>query len=56
MAAALGARSALPSHFTGEEARANPIVVSFEKELGYFTSAVKKLGKKSTTAEHKQKM
>ncbi len=55
MAAVVGARSALPGYFSGEEARVNPVVVSFEKELGYFVAAVKKAGKKFAAAEHKRK-
>ena len=40
MAAVVGARSALPGYFTGAEARRDPVVVSFEKELGSFTASL----------------
>lgn len=46
MAAVLGARGTLPGYFTGAESRVDPAVISFEKELDYFTALIKRAGKK----------
>ena len=56
MAAVVGARGTLPSYYTGAESRAEPAVISFEKELDYFTALIKRAGKKPATAESRQKV
>ena len=56
MAAVLGARGTLPGYFTGAESRVDPAVISFEKELEYFTALIKRAGKKPATAESRQKV
>ena len=56
MAAVLGARGTLPGYFTGAESRVDPAVISFEKELDYFTALIKRAGKKPATAESRQKV
>ena len=56
MAAVVGARGTLPSYYTGAESRTEPAVISFEKELDYFTALIKRAGKKPATAESRQKV
>ena len=56
MAAVLGSHSKLPGYFTGAQSRANPVVASFEKELGYFAASIRRAERKAPTAESKQKL
>ena len=52
MAAAL-----LPKYFTEEgPTKTNPVVTSFEKELGYLVNALQKNQEKPVTGELKQKL
>ena len=55
MAALLGARSGLPEFFTSADSRPNPVVAAFEKELGSFIASLKRVEKRATTAQSRQK-
>ena len=55
MAAMLGARSGLPGYFTDADAKPNPVVASFEKELRYFIASFKRAEKRATAAQSRQK-